>query len=163
MLNAYMKYSATLIALYLLVHNASGRDGVHPGRRAWPPSTRPCRAGADMGGFANEYTAPVAEFGPDPRARLAAGLLTSIWTRLQGARTHPYGPMKGKDPSITFNGVAEPPQGFRGFSAPLGSGTPYRNGSSPQLDTGLVEGPLGDPARRIFAQRLARRNSVGGM
>jgi hypothetical protein len=28
MLNAYMKYSATLIALYLLVHNASGAGTV---------------------------------------------------------------------------------------------------------------------------------------
>lgn len=110
--------------------------------------------------FANEYRAPVAEFGADPRDRLAGGILRDIWTRLQGARTHPYGPAQGKDPSITFNGVAEAPQGFRGLQAPLGSGTPYTG--TPMLDTGLVEGPLGDPARRIFAQRLARRSSLGG-
>jgi hypothetical protein len=28
------------------------------------------------------------------------------------------------------------------------------------IDTGLIEGPMGDPARRIFADRLRRR---GGM
>lgn len=112
-------------------------------------------------GFANEYRCGIAEFGADPRDRLAGGMLRDIWTRLQGFRTHPYGPAQGKDPSITFNGLAEPPQGFRGLHAPLGSGTPY--GGQATLASGLVEGPLGDPARRIFAQRLARRNSVGGL
>jgi len=115
-----------------------------------------------MGAFANQYTAPVSEFGADPRDRFAAGLLTGIWTLLQGFRTHPYGPAD-KDPSMTFNGYAQSPQEFRGLHAPLGGGVPYRNGDTPKLDTGLVEGPLGDPARRIFAQRLARRSPGGGM
>lgn len=112
--------------------------------------------------FANQYTHPVAEFGADPRDRLSAGLLREIWTRLQGCRTHPYGPEKA-DPSTTFNGYAQSPQDFRGFPAPMGAGMPYVNGGSPTIDTGLVEGPMGDPARRIFAQRLARRGSLGGM
>lgn len=113
-------------------------------------------------GAANQYIAPVSEFGADPHDQVAAGLLQSIWTRLQGFRTHPYGPAQ-KDPSITFNGYAASPQHFRGLQSPLGAGTPYRNGNSPMIDTGLVEGPMGDPARKIFAQRLARRNTVGGM
>jgi hypothetical protein len=113
-------------------------------------------------GFANQYTAPTAEFGADPRDRWAGTLLHDVWTRLQGARTHPYGPEKG-DPSTTWNGYAGDPQAFRGLQAPLGSGTPYRPGGFATIDSGLVEGPLGDPARRIFAQRLARRNSTGGM
>jgi hypothetical protein len=113
--------------------------------------------------FANEYRTAITEFGADPRDRFAAGLLANIWTRLQGFRTHPYGPMQGKDPSITWNGLAEAPQNFRGLQAPLGSGVPYVNGGNAMIDTGLVEGPMGDPARRIFAQRLARRSSIGGM
>lgn len=113
--------------------------------------------------FANQYTAPVAEFGADPRERQGRGLLAEIWSRLQGFRTHPYGPMQGKDPSITFNGVAPAPQQFKGLTAPPGNGPAYRNGANPMIDTGLVEGPMGDPARRIFAQRLARRQSLGGM
>lgn len=117
-----------------------------------------------MGGFANQYTAPTAEFGADPRDRLSGELLRELWTRLQGARTHPYGPEKG-DPSTTWNGVtAGPPQAFQGMQASLSAGgTAYRPGGAATIDSGLVEGPLGDPARRIFAQRLARRNSAGGM
>jgi hypothetical protein len=115
-----------------------------------------------MGAFANQYTAPTAEFGADPADRRAGGLLRELWSRVQGARTHPYGPEKG-DPSTTWNGYAQPPQAFHGLQQPLGgSGTPYRPGGFATIDTGLVEGPLGDPARRIFAQRLARR-TPGGM
>ncbi len=112
-------------------------------------------------GSANQRTVPVAEFGADPRDRFAAGLLTGIWTRLQGFRTHPYGPAD-KDPSTTFNGYTHSSQEFHGLQAQMGGGLPYRNGDTPKLDSGLVEGPLGDPARRIFAQRLARRSTGGG-
>lgn len=115
-----------------------------------------------MAGFVNEYRCPISEFGADPRERQARGLLHDLWTRLQGARTHPYGPEKS-DPSTTFNGaIADGPQQFAGFAAPAG-GVPYRPGGAATIDTGLVEGPLGDPARRIFAQRLARRQSIGGL
>jgi hypothetical protein len=115
--------------------------------------------------FANQYQAPTAEFGPDPHDRTSAGLMATIWNRLQGARTHPYAPMQGKDASITWNGTsAGAPQAFRGLNgAPLGGAVPYRNGESAMIDSGLVEGPMGDPARRIFAQRLARRSSIGGL
>lgn len=108
---------------------------------------------------ANAYRAAITEYGADPRDRLAGNLLRDIWTRLQGARTHPYGPMQGKDPSITWNGLAAAPQAFHGLQTP--GGTPYTG--TPMLADGLVEGPLGDPARRIFAQRLARRTTLGGM
>ncbi|MEV4557787.1 hypothetical protein AB0K51_12395 [Kitasatospora sp. NPDC049285] len=113
--------------------------------------------------FANQYVAPVSEFGEDPNGRSTArGLLTEIWTRVQGFRTHPYGPAD-KDPSITFNGYAIAPQDFRGLGNQLGPGTvPYRNGGYATIASGLVEGPLGDPSRRIFAQRLARRQPSGG-
>jgi len=112
--------------------------------------------------FANEYTAPTAEFGPDPVgsvARQGRGLFAEIWSRVQGARTHPYGPERS-DPSTTFNGVAQAPQQFEGFTS--GGGTPYRNGGAATLSSGLVEGPMGDPARRIFAARLARQTATPG-
>jgi hypothetical protein len=112
--------------------------------------------------FANEFKAPVAEFGSDPRERAARGLLYDAWTRVQGFLTTAYGVEKS-DPSITFNGtIVTPPQQFRGMQPKTGSGIPYRPGGSATIDSGLVEGPLGDPARRIFAQRLARRSSMGG-
>lgn len=112
--------------------------------------------------FANQYVRPVVEFGEGPDSRQGRGLFREIWTRVQGFRTHPYGPEKS-DPSITWNGYANGPQDFRGFNMPLSGGTPYRDGGSPTISSGLVEGPMGDPARRIFAQRLKRQSSIGGL
>lgn len=111
--------------------------------------------------FANEFRQPVAEYGVGPDSRQGLGLLRDLWSRVQGARTHPYGPEKA-DPSITWNGYATGPQRFTGLDA-IGSGIPYRDGAFADISTGLVEGPMGDPARRIFAQRLARQTSIGGL
>lgn len=112
--------------------------------------------------FANQYPQIVTQFGEGPDSRQGRGLFQEIWTRVQGARTHPYGPEKS-DPSTTFNGTADSPQNFTGLNAPLGGGVPYRDGGSATIASGLVEGPMGDPARRIFAQRLARQTSIGGL
>ena len=112
--------------------------------------------------FANQRQAVVTEFGIGPDARQGLGLVREIWSRIQGARTHPYGPEKS-DPSITWNGYAESPQDFRGFNVPMGGGTPYRDGGSATISSGLIEGPMGDPARRIFAARLKRQTSIGGL
>lgn len=112
--------------------------------------------------FANEYRETVTCFGVGPDARQGLGLLRDLWQRVQGARTHPYGPEKS-DPSITWNGYAQAPQDFKGLNAPLGGGMPYRDGGSADISSGLIEGPLGDPARRIFAQRLKRQTSIGGL
>jgi hypothetical protein len=112
--------------------------------------------------FANQVVRPVSDFGEGPDSRQGRSLFQEIWTRVQGLRTHAYGPEKS-DPSITFNGYAHSPQDFTGLGAPLGGAIPYRNGGNATLASGLVEGPLGDPARRIFAQRLRRQTSVGGL
>ena len=112
------------------------------------------------GGFANQRTVPVAEFGPDPRERHAGWLHWNTWVRLQGFFTAVYGPERS-DPSTTFNGtLVTPPQHFAGLQPRPGSGVPYTGQAD--ISTGLVEGPLGDPSRRIFAQRLARRSAAGG-
>lgn len=112
--------------------------------------------------FGNQFLQAVSQFGVGPDARQGLGLFREIWTRVQGARTHPYTPEKS-DPSVTWNGYAQPPQNFKGLNAPLGGAVPFRNGGSATIASGLVEGPMGDPARRIFAQRLKRQNSIGGM
>lgn len=112
--------------------------------------------------FANEGRQSVPTFGVGPDARQGLGLVRDLWQRVQGARTHAYG-IEKSDPGITFNGtIAESPQHFRGLSAPAGGGVPYRNGGSATIASGLVEGPMGDPARRIFAQRLKRQSNVIG-
>lgn len=112
--------------------------------------------------WANQIAQAVSNFGVGPDARQGLGLVRELWSRVQGARTHPYGPEKS-DPSITWNGYAQRPQDFKGFNMPLSGGVPYRNGGSATIATGLVEGPMGDPARRIFAQRLKRQSSIGGL
>lgn len=112
--------------------------------------------------FANQELRVDSLFGVGPDARPARHLFTELWTRVQGFRTHPYGPAKS-DPSITWNGVAARPQTFHGFTAPMGGSVPYRDGGSATISSGLVEGPMGDPARRIFAQRLKRQSSIGGL
>jgi hypothetical protein len=110
--------------------------------------------------WSNARPGRVVEFGEDPLAP-GRGLLTELWTRLQGARTHPYGVEKS-DPSITFNGVGPALQNYAGLGQLSAGAYPYRNGGSATIASGLVEGPLGDPARRIFSQRLARRSPMGG-
>lgn len=112
--------------------------------------------------WANQVRQAISNFGVGPDARQGLGLVADLWARVQGARTHPYAPEKS-DPSITWNGYAQNAQDFTGFNLPLGGGVPYRNGGSATISSGLVEGPMGDPARRIFAQRLKRMNSIGGM
>jgi hypothetical protein len=112
--------------------------------------------------FANQYQRLDAGFGVGPDARQGLSLVALLWERVQGFRTHPYAPEKS-DPSITWNGVAAAPQDFTGLQFSLGGGAPYRDGGSATIDTGLVEGPMGDPARRIFAARLARQTAIGGL
>lgn len=112
--------------------------------------------------FANSVVQAITNFGVGPDARQGLGIVRDLWSRVQGARTHPYGPEKS-DPSITWNGYAQNAQDFTGFNMPLSGGVPYVNGGSATISSGLVEGPMGDPARRIFAQRLKRQSSVGGV
>jgi hypothetical protein len=112
--------------------------------------------------FANGYIRPVVEFGEGPDSRQGRGLLAELWSRVQGARTNPYGAERS-DPSLTWNGYGGAPQMFAGLAHATGGGTPYRDGGSAMIDSGLVEGPMGDPARRILAQRLQRQTSVGGL
>jgi hypothetical protein len=111
--------------------------------------------------FANQRLGRISEFGEDPNGRRTArGLLAEIWTRVQGERTHPW-LGENSDPSLSFNGYAPAAQDFTGM-ANMGGGTAMRDGAYPTIDTGLIEGPMGDPARRILAQRLARRGPQGG-
>jgi len=112
--------------------------------------------------FANQIVQAISNFGVGPDARQGLGIVRDIWTRVQGFRTHPYGPEKS-DPSITWNGYAQSPQDFTGFNMPMSGGVPYRDGDYATITSGLVEGPMGDPARRIFAQRLKRQGAIGGL
>lgn len=59
----------------------------------------------------------------------------------------------------TFYGVTPgSPQRFVGAAALASNPVTYRE-TLPMIDNGTAEGPYADPARRIFAQRLARRSA----
>ncbi|NUP79754.1 MAG: hypothetical protein HOV96_19635 [Nonomuraea sp.] len=107
--------------------------------------------------FANSYTAPVQEFGED---QLGAGMFRSIfrdiWARVQGrAGQAYYGGFEGS-PENTLGGYGNSPQSFIGVAGRGRSDSITTNGAYPTIASGIVEGPMGDPVRRIFADRLRR-------
>lgn len=106
---------------------------------------------------ANAYTAPVQEFGED---RLGAGLLRGlardIWARVQGRAGTAYYGGSDADPERTLGGYAASPQSFIGVAAGVHNTQVTTNGAYPTIASGIVEGPMGDPVRRIFADRLGR-------
>lgn len=106
--------------------------------------------------LANAYTAPVQEFGQDPvGAGLFRGMWRDIWARVQGqAGTSYYGGADG-DATATLGGYANSPQSFIGAGLARNPVT-TNNGAYPTISSGIVEGPMGDPVRRIFADRLGR-------
>jgi hypothetical protein len=110
--------------------------------------------------WANRRQVVVSEFYGDPNARFARSLMCDLIARVQGMRTHPYGISNG-DPGATMNGYAVSPQTFVGLNTGVGATTAFRNGDAADIASGLVDGPGGDPARRIFAQRLQRRGWSG--
>jgi hypothetical protein len=103
----------------------------------------------------------ITTFDPDPTGQVAVGLTANIWARVQAAWATRYGIANGS-PAVSFTGYLTRTQPFLGNNAAGGgNANPYRNNGSPTIDTGLIEGPMGDPARRIFAERMARQAGGG--
>jgi hypothetical protein len=109
--------------------------------------------------FANGQRRAIVDYGADPRDRYSSSLFSTIWNTVQSKFTAPYRPADD-DPSTVFTGLHTPVQAFMGADFLAANPVQYNNGQYPMIDTGLIEGPMGDPARRIFADRLRRR---GGM
>jgi hypothetical protein len=109
--------------------------------------------------FANGQRRAIVDYGADPRDGYSASLFSTIWNTVQSKFTAPYRPADD-DPSTVFTGLHAPVQAFMGANFLAANHVQYANGQYPTIDTGLIEGPMGDPARRIFADRLRRR---GGM
>lgn len=109
---------------------------------------------------ANTYRRPIVEYGADPRDGITAGLIGRLWNTLQGAYTAPYRPDDNNPQGGIFTGTHAPVQAFMGADFLAANSVQYTNGAFPMIDTGLIEGPMGDPARRIFAERLARRKGA---
>lgn len=107
--------------------------------------------------FANEQPRAVVDYGADPRERFASSLFSMLWTTVQSRWTAPYRPADDNPNGGTFTGLHQPVQAFMGADFLAANPVQYTNGGYPMIDTGLIEGPMGDPARRIFADRLRRR------
>jgi hypothetical protein len=110
--------------------------------------------------FANQYRAPVSEFGADPRDSIFLRLAGRLWNTVQSQYTAPYRPADDDPNGMAFTGLAKPVQAFMGADFLAANAVQYNNGGFPTIDTGLIEGPMGDPARRIFADRLRRRGGL---
>lgn len=109
--------------------------------------------------FANQYRAPVSEFGADPRDGATLSLIGRLWNTVQGHYTAGYRPADD-DPTTVFTGLHTPVQAFMGADFLAANHIQYNNGGFPTIDTGLIEGPMGDPARRIFAARMRRQGGL---
>jgi hypothetical protein len=110
--------------------------------------------------FANQRQAVVTEFADDPRDGLFASLFGRLWNTVQSRYTAPYLPADDDPNGNSFTGLAAPVQAFMGADFLAANHVTYTDGGYPTIDTGLIEGPMGDPARRIFADRLRRRREM---
>lgn len=106
----------------------------------------------------NAYTAPVQEFGPDQLGvGLLRGLFRDVLARVQGRAGTSYYGGSDADPERTLGGYAPSPQSFHGAANPAATTVVTNNGAYPSIASGIVEGPMSDPVRRIFAARTGRR------
>lgn len=110
--------------------------------------------------FANERRAVVTEYGDDPRDGVFQSLIGRLWNTVQSQYTAPYRPADDDPNGMSFTGLHKPVQAFMGADFLAGNPVQYANGAFPTIDTGLIEGPMGDPARKIFADRLRRRGGL---
>jgi len=110
--------------------------------------------------YANEHRRCIVDYGPDPAESWVRRLVADTVARVQGALV---APVVGADhsPETTYGGAyARSPQSFRGAASPATTNVTYRNGGAAEISSGIVEGPFGDPSRRMFAERLRRGRAV---
>lgn len=109
--------------------------------------------------WANAEQRAVVDFGRDPAESTVRRLMRDTATRVQGFLVAPW-VGSDYDPSRVFYGYGPALQDFRGAASPATTGVTFRDGGSADISSGVVEGPAGDPARRIFADRLRRRGPL---
>lgn len=106
-------------------------------------------------GAANAVTRQVTDYGEDPISP-SRGLIEEIRTRLHGWLVPAY--VGGDtDPDRQFFGYGPPLQDFKGAANPAATLVTFRNGDYAELSSAESGGPMTDPTRRIFADRLRRR------
>jgi hypothetical protein len=110
-------------------------------------------------GAINARTHPVTDYDPDPR-NPGAQLLHDVWLRLHGWLV-PAVVGGDTDPELQFHGYGPQMQDFVGLANPSANSSVTRNGEYADVSSAVTAGPMGDPVRRIFADRLRRRQTVG--
>lgn len=95
----------------------------------------------------------IVDYGPDPAESWLRRLVCDTRDRVQGLFVRAY---PAEDSQTMFYGYADAGQDFAGAANPGAVLTTYRDGGNADISSGIVEGPMGDPARRIFAARLRR-------
>lgn len=105
---------------------------------------------------ANAYVQPVTEFGPDPAENWVLRLGRSVLDRVQGRMGQSAVLGFDGSPELSFSGYAKSPQSFIGAGTRATTNVTNRDGGYPEISSGVVSGPMGDPARRILAARLVR-------
>ena len=108
--------------------------------------------------FVNARPAPVVDFGEDPN-NPARGLIRDAMLRLHGFLV-PVIAGGDVDPGNQFFGDGPQMQSFVGAANPASTNVVFRNGDVPTISSGISEGPVSNPAARIFADRLRRRNAL---
>lgn len=109
---------------------------------------------------ANRYQRTITEYGADPNDQRTIGLMSGLWQRAQSKWAGRYGVANG-DPGGSFTGTLTRDQAFMHGTVPMGANpNSFRNGDAAQIDSGLIEGPMGNPTMRIFADRLKRRGAM---
>lgn len=105
-------------------------------------------------GFANQVTRVVTDFLPDPN-NPSRDIAADMTLRVQGQLV---APMVGGDldPGLQFFGYSEALQDFKGLAVGTPTSSVMRDGAA-DLSDAVTANPMGDPARRIFADRLRRR------
>lgn len=106
--------------------------------------------------FANEQPRTVVDFGPDPAESWVRRLVANTIARVQGRTGQAAVVGFDGDPGQTLGGYAATSQSFHGAASRATTNVTTRNDGYPDISTGIVEGPMGEPVRRIFAARLAR-------
>lgn len=107
----------------------------------------------------NQVTTPVADYAADPH-QPSWGLFKDVLERLNFLP--PFYGGGDLDPGNQWAGDTQPPQKFAGLGMLQVTGdvnSIFRNGSN-DISEAAVEGQVGDPVRRILADRMRRQQAI---
>ena len=109
-------------------------------------------------GAINARPRTVVDYDTDPR-NPAMQVFRDVLLRLHGFLV-PAVLGGDADPETMFFGYGPELQDFKGAAAPGHNPVVYADPTGAEIGSAAVAGPSGDPARRIFADRLRRRSGL---